>query len=110
LLPGAIQLTCASLLAGSADTFVGADGAVAAIGTTEFDAADTGPEPIGLDACTVNVYVVPAVNPVTDAVVAGGDPVTVVGVCAADPTYGVTVYDAGGPPDDGADHDTVAPP
>jgi hypothetical protein len=31
------------------------------------------------------------VSPVTVAWVAGGLPVTVVGVCAADPIYGVTV-------------------
>jgi hypothetical protein len=32
------------------------------------------------------------VNPVTVAEVAGGLPVTVTGVCAVEPTYGVTVY------------------
>ena len=42
-------------------------------------------------AVTVNVYVVPFVSPVTVVLVAGGDPVTVTGVCAVDPMYGVTV-------------------
>jgi hypothetical protein len=32
------------------------------------------------------------VSPVTVVCVAGGLPDTVTGVCAADPTYGVTVY------------------
>ena len=32
------------------------------------------------------------VSPVTVAEVAGGLPVTVTGVCAAEPVYGVTVY------------------
>ena len=32
------------------------------------------------------------VSPVTVAVVAGGLPDTVIGVCAAEPIYGVTVY------------------
>ena len=34
----------------------------------------------------------PFVSPLTVAVVAGGLPVTVVGVCAVVPMYGVTVY------------------
>jgi hypothetical protein len=34
---------------------------------------------------------VPFVNPVIVALVAGGDPVTVVGVWAVEPMYGVTV-------------------
>jgi len=31
------------------------------------------------------------VSPVTVVLVAGGDPLTVTGVCAVDPIYGVTV-------------------
>jgi hypothetical protein len=62
-----------------------------AVGVTEFDGADAGPVPTEFVALTVNVYAVPFVSPPIVAPVAGGDPVTVVGVCAADPTYGVTV-------------------
>ena len=54
-------------------------------GVTALDGADCGPWPFGLDAVTVNVYVVPLVRPVTVAEVGAGDPVTVVGVCATDP-------------------------
>jgi hypothetical protein len=60
-------------------------------GVTAVDAADSAPVPTVFVALTVNVYAVPFVSPVTVAVVAGGDPVTVVGVCAVDPMYGVTV-------------------
>ena len=62
-----------------------------AAGVTEFDAADTGPVPTAFVADTLNVYAVPLVNPLTVAVVAGGLPVTVVGLCAVDPMNGVTV-------------------
>jgi hypothetical protein len=62
-----------------------------AAGVTELDAVDAAPVPTALVADTVNVYAVPFVNPPTVALVAGGLPVTVVGVPAADPTYGVTV-------------------
>ena len=41
-------------------------------------------------ARTVNVYAVPGVSPVTVVLVAGGVPVTVFGVCAVAPMYGVT--------------------
>ena len=91
MLLGAVQLTSACEDAGRTVTPVGAPGAVAAVGVTEFDGADTAPEPLELEACTVNVYAVPAVSPVIVAVVAGGDPVTVVGVCAVEPINGVTV-------------------
>ena len=75
-----------------ADTFVGAAGAVGvAVGVTAFDAAEAGPVPTALVADTLNVYAVPLVSPVTVAVVAGGLPVTVVGVCAVAPMNGVTV-------------------
>ena len=89
---GAAQLTTAAALPAVAVTFVGAPGTVAdEVGVTEFDAADAGPVPTALVADTLNVYAVPFVSPVTFAVVAGGFPVTVVGVCAVVPTYGVTV-------------------
>jgi hypothetical protein len=52
---------------------------------------EAGPVPLALVAVTVNVYVVPPVSPVTVAEVAGGLPVTVTGVCAAEPMNGVTV-------------------
>jgi hypothetical protein len=66
-------------------TPVGAAGAVGALGVTLPDGADAGPVPMLLAAVTVNVYAVPSVRPVTVVVVAGGVPVTVVGVCAALP-------------------------
>ena len=47
--------------------------------------------PAGLDAVTVNVYVVPLVSPTTVALVGAGEPVTVVGVWAVVPMYGVMV-------------------
>ena len=46
-----------------------------------------GPAPAELIAVTVKVYVVPAVSPVIVFEVAGA--VTVVGVCAVEPMYGV---------------------
>ena len=89
---GAAQVTTAEASPAVALTPVGAAGANAdAVGVTEFDAADAGPVPTALVADTLNVYAVPFVSPVTFAVVAGGFPVTVVGVCAVVPTYGVTV-------------------
>jgi hypothetical protein len=60
-------------------------------GVTALDAADAGPVPIALVAVTLNVYAVPLVSPVTVAVVAGGEPLTVVGDCALVPMKGVTV-------------------
>jgi hypothetical protein len=107
-LAGADQLTSASLVAGLALTFCGADGALAPVGVTAFDCADTGPGPPEFDACTVNVYDAPCVSPVTVTLVAGGDPDTVVADCATPALYGVTAYDVGAPPLDGADHETVA--
>ena len=62
-----------------------------ALGVTAFDGDDSGPVPIAFVAVTVNVYAVPLVRLLIVALVAGGDPVTVVGVCAAEPMYGVTV-------------------
>src|SRR5436190_2132302 len=64
---------------------------VGAVGVTELEAAESGPVPTALVAETLNVYAVPLVSPVTVRVVAGGLPVTVVGVWAVAPTYGVTV-------------------
>ena len=58
---------------------------------TAFDGVEAGPVPTALVAVTLNVYAVPLVSPVTVVVVAGGLPVTVVGVCAVVPMNGVTV-------------------
>ena len=69
---------------------------------TAFDAADGALLPPPFVAITVNVYVVPFVRPVTIVFVAGGLPVIVIGACAVEPTYGVTVYDVAAPPDMGA--------
>ncbi len=67
------------------------------------------PSPTAFAAVTVNVYVVPFVRPVTTVEVAGGVPVTVVGVCATAPTNGVTAYEVIGlPPSTGATQLTVA--
>ena len=77
-------------MAGLALTLVGAAGAVAPLGVTELECADTGPLPLPLTAWTVNVYAVPGVRPVIVVLVAGGEPVTVVAVWAVDPMYGVT--------------------
>jgi len=88
---GAVQRTRADCEALSAATAVGADGATAVSGVTPLDCAEATPEPLGLDAWTVNVYVVPVVRPVTVVVVSGGEPVISFGVCAVEPTYGVIV-------------------
>jgi len=60
-------------------------------GVTALDAVDAAPVPTAFVADTVNVYVVLFVRPLTVVVVAGGLPVTVVGVCAVVPMNGVTV-------------------
>jgi len=52
------------------------------------DAADCGPVPLVFFAATLNVYVVPFVNPVTVCDVAAE--LNVRAVCAVDPMYGVT--------------------
>jgi hypothetical protein len=44
-----------------------------------------------LVALTVNVYAIPFVSPVIVAELAGGEPDTVVAVCALEPLYGVIV-------------------
>src|SRR3954451_21899316 len=105
---GAVQPTIADVLSALAVTAVGAPGAPASVGVTAFEFVASPPEPPAFSACTVNVYAGGASRPVTVALVAGGDPLTVLGACAVVPAYGVITYDDGGPPDDGADHDTVA--
>jgi hypothetical protein len=71
---GAAQEIVACPLAAVADTLVGAPGTVN--GVTALEAAEVGPLPAALVAVTVNVYDVPAVRPVTVAVVAGAATVT----------------------------------
>ena len=89
---GAVQVTVADASPAVALTFVGAAGTVGgAVGVTEFEDADAGPVPTAFVADTLNVYAVPLLSPLTVAVVAGGLPVTVVGLCAVDPMNGVTV-------------------
>jgi hypothetical protein len=58
---------------------------------TEFEGAETGPTPFGFEAWTVNVYVDAGSRFGIVAVVAGGEPVTMVAACAVDPMYGVIV-------------------
>ena len=58
----------------------------AATGVTAFDAADSALLPTALVACTVNVYAVPLVRPVTTALVVDAPVVTV-----APPGVAVTV-------------------
>jgi len=80
-------------------------------GATLLEAAEGGPVPTLFVAVTVNVYVLPFVRFGTVAVVAGGVPLTVVGVCGVLPIQGVTVYDEIVLPfAAGAFHDTVACP
>src|SRR3954449_7943724 len=107
---GAVHVTTADVLSACAATAVGGPGVLAPVGVTAFDFADSALVPPAFDARTVNVYAVPASRPVTVADVSGGAPVIVLAraVCAVAPAYGVIVYEAGAPPDDGAVHDTVA--
>lgn len=65
VLAGAVQDTVACALPAVAVTAVGAPGTVIACGVTGTEGKDSGPLPRALVACTVNVYVVPSVNPVT---------------------------------------------
>jgi hypothetical protein len=58
---------------------------------TAVDAAEGGPVPPPLEADTTNVYAVPAVSPDDVVLVAGGEPLTVWGVCATPLIRGVTV-------------------
>ena len=69
----------------AAVTPVGAAGTAPALGVTALDGAEAVPVPRELVAVTLNVYAVPLVSPVTVAVLAGGEPVTVTGVPAVDP-------------------------
>src|SRR5918912_1152678 len=86
---GAVQDTLAAALPAVATTPVGAPGAVAApTGVTAFDGVDAGPVPAALEALTVKKYVVPFVNPVTVALVAGAATVAV-----SPPGLDVTVYE-----------------
>lgn len=62
-----------------------------AVGVTAPDAEEGRLLATAFVAVTVNVYALPFVRPPIVVVVAGGDPVTVVGVWAAEPIYGVTV-------------------
>src|SRR4051794_11268816 len=103
-----VHVTRADCDAASAATPVGAGGPPAPTGVTAFAGADTAPAPLAFSACTVNVYVVPVVSPVTVVLVAGGEPLTTFGACAVEPTYGVTLYAATRPPPDGAVHHTRA--
>jgi hypothetical protein len=106
---GGDQVTVADSLPAVAVTFPGAAGAVGAVGVTWPDGAEAGPVPTPLVAVTVKVYEAPSVRPLIEALVAGGVPVTTVGVWAAVPMYGVTVYDVIGlPPFAGAVQDTTA--
>jgi hypothetical protein len=59
-------------------------------GVAELEAADANPVPTALVADTSKVYVVPLVSPLSVVEVAGGDPLTVTGVPAVEPTNGVT--------------------
>jgi hypothetical protein len=81
LLTGSVKLTLTELPDAVAETAVGASGTVA--GMTDADATDSALSPTAFVACTVNVYAVPFVKPVTvhgltehDAEPAG-EPVTV---------------------------------
>ena len=88
---GAVQRTVACWLPALAVTPVGAAGAVGGFGVTAFEAAESAPVPLPFAAATLNVYVVPGSRLETKTDVAGGVPVTVAGVCAVEPMYGVTM-------------------
>jgi len=88
---GADHDTVAVVFPAVAVTLVGAAGCVRLAGVTEFDAADGGPVPTELVADTVNVYATPGVRLLTLALDTGGALLTVTGVWAVDPTYGVMV-------------------
>jgi hypothetical protein len=65
-LAGAVHETTAEALPATADTPVGAPGAVSgASGVTAADGDEADPVPVELVAVTVNVYGVPLVRPVT---------------------------------------------
>jgi hypothetical protein len=115
LLPllGATQLTVIEPFPAVAVTAVGAAGGLSGRdGVTALEGAEGGLLATPLFAETVKVHVVPFVSPVIVAVLAGGDPLTTVGVWAVEPTYGVIAYDVIGKPPllVGGVHDTVAEP
>ena len=101
-------LTIADFESAWAVTPVGRRGAPEPVGVTAFEAADAGPAPLGFDGLDREGVRVPGVSPVIVVLVAGGEPVTVVGVCAVEPMYGVISYDVRGPPLAGAVQMTVA--
>jgi hypothetical protein len=86
---GAVKLTAADASPAMADTAVGAPGTVA--GVTAADGVDSGPSPALFVACTVTVYAVPFVKPLTEHGLAGQATV-------APPGATVSVYDAIGAP------------
>ena len=63
MLTGAVKLTLAEPLPKTAETLVGGSGTAA--GITEPDGDDSTLSPTAFVACTVKVYAVPFVNPVT---------------------------------------------
>ena len=66
LLAGALQLTLADAFSRVAKTLVGGSGTVA--GVTAAEAEDSTLFPTAFVACTVNLYAIPFVSPVTLAV------------------------------------------
>src|SRR5436190_1479673 len=82
---------------------------VGAVGVTELEAAESGPVPTALVAETLNVYERKSVGQGNGRVLAGGLPVSVVGVWAVGLMYGVAVWEVIAlPPLPGAVHETVA--
>ena len=98
---GAVQVTVAEALPATAETVLGALGAVA--GITGADKSEATELPMAFFAITVNVIAVPLVNPLIVAV-------KTLPTFSAVPMDGVTVYPviAEPPSEDGAVHDTVA--
>src|SRR5438067_322195 len=98
-LRSALNLTPSSVDAGSPSSGLVGVAAAAQIehalqltdeGVVALDATEAAPVPTAFVVDAVKVYAVPLVSPATVADVAGGLPVTVVGVRAVDPAYGVT--------------------
>ena len=81
LLTGAVQVTPAKPLPSVADTAVGGSGTLA--GVTAAEADDSAPFPTAFVACTVNVYGVPLVSPVTVHGLVEQDPVAPPGEAVA---------------------------
>src|SRR3954447_14873566 len=103
-----VQVTRTDFVAGRANTSLGELGTTGAAGVTGFVNAEAGPAPLALTASTVNRYVVPVVRPPTVRLVAGGEPLTVIGAEGVEPTYGVIRYELTGPPSDGALQESLA--